>query len=43
MLDNLNETDYHAHPKLVRALEVLFIYMLNMNLIVQQLQLGFFN
>ena len=25
MLDNLNETDYHAHPKLVRALEVLFI------------------
>jgi citrate synthase len=25
MLDNLNETDYHAHPKLVKALEVLFI------------------
>jgi citrate synthase len=25
MLDNLNDTNYRAHPKLVRALEVLFI------------------
>ena len=25
MLDNLNDTNYRANPKLVRALEVLFI------------------